>query len=339
MLRCGIDVNVGFAVSHPDGRLGIMPLDALRKTQEERFELCDWDCDLIVLQRHMEREMIEGVQRGRAHGQIVVNDVDDLFFALPTSNQAFLTTHPKTNPEVNVEHYRAVLAASDCITVSTPYLGKRIEAMIGWKVPIVVLRNRLDLSVFRPHPAPEYDKPVLGWTGATTHRAGDLSVLAGVVQQLLGTTFYETMVHIGRHGPSITEELPGITVREFPLCPLELYAQYLMEFDVGVVPLSKHPFNSAKSCVKGMEYAAAGIPFVASDTPEYRWLADQGYGLIAEANRPKSWLKQLRRAAWMMAPVDVTDLGIDAHVDEWLATYADLGAPALRASAPVASPV
>lgn len=39
--------------------------------------------------------------------------------------------------------------------------------------------------------------------------------------------------------------------------------------------------RSHNSFLKGLEYAAAGIPFVASDLPEYRLLADEGVGYVA----------------------------------------------------------
>jgi hypothetical protein len=39
---------------------------------------------------------------------------------------------------------------------------------------------------------------------------------------------------------------------------------------VGLVPLTRGPFNEAKSYLKGLEYAAAGIPFIATPTEEYQ---------------------------------------------------------------------
>lgn len=62
------------------------------------------------------------------------------------------------------------------------------------------------------------------------------------------------------------------------------------KIDLGIVPLEDTMFNAAKSCLKGMEWAAQGIPFVASDLPEYEWL---GVGLLAKSFR--DWTRCLSR--------------------------------------------
>ena len=56
---------------------------------------------------------------------------------------------------------------------------------------------------------------------------------------------------------------------------------------VGLVPLTRSPFNEAKSYLKGLEYAAAGIPFIATPTEEYRLLHRAGVGRLAET--PDEW--------------------------------------------------
>jgi hypothetical protein len=51
--------------------------------------------------------------------------------------------------------------------------------------------------------------------------------------------------------------------------------------DIGLIPLNNIPFNHAKSFIKGLEYAAAGVPFVSSYSPEYKLLSEQGIGRVA----------------------------------------------------------
>ena len=61
----------------------------------------------------------------------------------------------------------------------------------------------------------------------------------------------------------------------------------LRNIQVGLVPLTRNPFNEAKSYLKGLEYVAAGIPFIATPTEEYRLLEAAGIGRLAET--PDEW--------------------------------------------------
>ena len=59
-------------------------------------------------------------------------------------------------------------------------------------------------------------------------------------------------------------------------------------FDVGVAPLRIDRFNTAKSWLKGLEFAARGVYFVRSPTAEYERL-----GLGMRARSPRDWAKWL----------------------------------------------
>ncbi len=64
------------------------------------------------------------------------------------------------------------------------------------------------------------------------------------------------------------------------------------KMDVGIVPLRNVPFNHAKSYLKGLENAAAGVPFIASGgLPEYQLFSDAGVGRIA--NTPDEWTSHM----------------------------------------------
>jgi hypothetical protein len=65
------------------------------------------------------------------------------------------------------------------------------------------------------------------------------------------------------------------------MLPINDYPKLFKQMDIGIVPLSDVRFNDAKSYIKGLEYAAAGIPFIASPSPEYLELAEAGVGRIA----------------------------------------------------------
>ena len=70
-----------------------------------------------------------------------------------------------------------------------------------------------------------------------------------------------------------------------PMQPISKYPQLFRKIDIGMVPLNDVKFNYAKSGIKGLEYTAAGVPFVASYSPEYAILEEQGIGRVARNER------------------------------------------------------
>lgn len=73
--------------------------------------------------------------------------------------------------------------------------------------------------------------------------------------------------------------------------PISKYPELFRKFDIGIVPLNNIPFNYGKSTIKGLEYAAARIPFIASYSPEYELLEQQGVGRVAHT--PQEWIGHL----------------------------------------------
>lgn len=263
------------------------------------FGVAGWDDsvswpDVVVLQRWMHEGLELDVLRARAANQQVANDVDDWFFGLPPSNAAFRATHPALSPGANLNHYRASIAASGRITASTPFLASKLGGRV--RCPVSVARNQIDLDRWAPRSDEAGLHPVVGWVGATAWRSGDLETLRGLLGPLLeqhDLRFH----HSGAHEEcAAAGDLLGVAPErrsELPMAPIDDYPDLFAPIDVGLVPLSSRPFNHAKSCIKGMEYAAAGVPFVASDSPEYRWLRDE-HGIGRVARRPGDWLRHLR---------------------------------------------
>jgi hypothetical protein len=100
--------------------------------------------------------------------------------------------------------------------------------------------------------------------------------------------------------------------------------QEMLTFDIGLVPLTDIPFNHAKSFLKGIEYAAGNIPFVASALPEYQILAKSGVGRVA--GTPDEWVRHLtelldyrtrKREAAVQRETVLREHTIRARASEW----------------------
>jgi len=251
------------------------------------------DIDVVYMQRLMHDSLTKHIKEAQAYGQVVINDLDDWYWGLHPTNSAFNSSHPKTSPDENVNHYRSVLNASNLVTVSTDYLADRISSFVH--CPIVVIENTVDVARFTPIQHSDTTLPVVGWVGSTNHRSSDLEIVAGVMKPLYDNNEILIM-HAGHHygAPTMASKwkLPEEAVEHLTAVDAELYPS-LLKMEVGIAPLSDMPFNHAKSDIKALEYSASGIPWVASDLPAYRKL-QESWGLGRVAKKPKQWLSHLR---------------------------------------------
>lgn len=255
-----------------------------------------FDCDVIVMQRVMNADVADKMGGAIASGQVILNDIDDWFWGVSTKN---IATHGLySDPDDNLNHYKKILSRSTAVICSTTYLQSRIAPWCRGNVE--VFPNFVDLARFTPRS--QRKDPVVGWAGSTMSRSGDLEQLRGKLEPVLreGLKFKhvghaDSYMHDGeiKERPTFAQMagIPDEKVAREPLVDPSLYGGAL-KFDIGLVPLSDVPFNLAKSNIKGLEYTAAGIPFVASDTPEYRAL-HENFGIGQIVRKPKDWSKHI----------------------------------------------
>lgn len=250
------------------------------------------DVDVILMQRLMHRGIADNIKISRAQGIKVINDIDDWYWGVATSNMAFDHNHPQKHPNENTNHYRATLAASDLVLSSTEYLASRVSTFINGDIEVV--KNTVDIGKYSPHEDSGSTTPVVGWVGSTAHRSGDIETLRGVLDRLAKEN--SIILYHGGHldrFPTFASKLgvPNHLVMTAPIATTDMYPS-LMIMDIGIVPLSNTPFNRCKSDIKGLEYAAAGIPFIAQNMDAYIDLQSElGVGRIAK--RATNWLRHL----------------------------------------------
>jgi glycosyltransferase involved in cell wall biosynthesis len=230
------------------------------------------------------------MQIAKQLGQRLIVDIDDAYDFLHDENQAKQTTDPERNKISNREYMRQVIMEADIVTVSTPFL---LEYYSGMHDNVVMVRNGVSPKQF-PKRKVKRDNLTLGWAGALKWRSNDLDVFKGWLGDFL--VEHDLMFHHAGHEPTAGSlaKLADVPEDRVITSPMRSIGEYheMLDFDIGVVPLTNIPFNEAKSFLKGIEYAASNIPFVASDLPEYRYLAEEGrVGRVA--NTPEEWVKHL----------------------------------------------
>jgi hypothetical protein len=237
--------------------------------------------DVVVMQLPKTVELLQCLRLLQAQGVAVVVEIDDLFSAVPYGS----TAH---DAMVGGRLDRIALTAAreaDLVTVSTPaLLTEYARHGRGAVVPNAVPRRTAELP-------PAYEREVgtvtIGWTGSVGTHPYDLQVMESGLQQALDRTHGRSrFVILGQaldaqerlHLPAEPTEIPWVK-------DVDGYVRSMGElFDIGIAPLRDDRFNTAKSWLKVLEYAARGVFAVRSATAEYERL-----GLGRRARVPRDW--------------------------------------------------
>jgi hypothetical protein len=247
------------------------------------------DIDILVVQPGVGTEWAGVIDGARHAGQKVVVDIDDWLWDLQASNPA----SGADGWSEWLAGLRVALCASDVVTVSTPFLAERIGVWPG-NHETVVLPNAIDLDRWGG-PEDVTDGPVVGYVGSLSGHAEDLGVLRGWLGPFVERHDLR-VIHVGAHPTHpVFAELTGVDPARVAVRDGRAWAEFaasapMAGMDIGLVPLEARDYNRAKSALKGMEYAACGVPFVASPSPDYiRFECGVLAGSSLEAQTPAEW--------------------------------------------------
>ena len=274
---------------------------------------------LIVGQRIDKHDALPAWRRFRAKSRLVYEIDDDVFNVSQTNWQAY-GTYSRGDVQDAVQHSAEV---ANLITVTTEPLA---EVMRAYNDNVAVLPNYLPGYVCD---LPREPGRMIGWAGGASH-AEDIAIVASPVRKFLdrnlawsmriqGTDYRPTIRHARaefRPWIDITKNAPAF------------YES--IDWDIGLAPLaSAGMFNRSKSYIKALEYAARGIPVLASDAEPYRdFVVDGVTGFLIRYDH--DWLKRLdelasdeamRAEMGAAARAHARNYLIEDHWQEWAQAY------------------
>lgn len=248
------------------------------------------DFDVVVLQRPLAAWRADLVPLLQAKGVRVVVEIDDDFTTIHPGNSSFRSTHPKVSPGWNRAHLARACSAADLVTVTTGHLARRY----GAHGRVVVLPNHVPARYLQVDGGMADEPLTVAWTGSIDTHPTDLQVTRGAIGRTL-PEIGARMAVVGtgkgvRHALRLETEPVAAGWVE-----LDQYPEHMAQAHIGIVPLDDIAFNHAKSWLKMAEYAALGVPVIASPTSDNAALHGLGVGVLAA--KPKHWVHHLRALA------------------------------------------
>lgn len=169
------------------------------------------------------------------------------------------------------------IQAADLVTTPTSALA---HVLVDLNPHITILPNTVPEKLLQLIP-PHHDRFIIGWQGAEQH-VKDLQLIYTPVLRFM-LRHLDVEFHLW--GPQRTLDFPDALASRIIVHPWtnSVWEHYLrLSMDVGLAPIDVGDrFNETKSDIKLREYAALGIPFIASKSPAYNSTAASVRGILA----------------------------------------------------------
>ena len=235
---------------------------------------------LLLSRQHNAEGIEEFIEFVHGHGAVVVFDTDD-----------DLTGETRSFEEARL--FVEALKSVDYVTVSTPYLAKRVSRYTSARP--VVLPNHVDVPWFagvsmsseRRVPS---DRIVVGFIGTASHYEDWKHPLDALKR--IASEFPNVTIAVAGYKPDYLDDVENLEY--FRWVDIFNYPSLMRQFDVVCCSLdTDDEFNLSKSGIKALEAMAAARPVgdriggavpVCTDMPVYRRVVNNGVNGILTSN-------------------------------------------------------
>lgn len=251
---------------------------------KEPNALLDFD---VVLGWRMHDEFFTRLARAMPERKIgLVWDNDDNFLALePRANasSAFLRTLRGRRVLADMQ---ALMRIANVVTTPSAGLAEHYRELVGTD-GVRVVENFVAPTDARPTPA-KPQRILVGWVANREHESDvERLGLRASMERLLASRPEVEVATIGCSLGIQSERYHHVRGVEFD----ELRG-YVRQFDIGIAPIADSAFNRSRSNVKVKEYAALGVPWLASPIGPYADLGEKQGGRLVPDDR---WYEELER--------------------------------------------
>jgi glycosyltransferase involved in cell wall biosynthesis len=248
----------------------------LRPSAED-FEAIVETSEVAYFARHADPDVQKLAERLKAEGIAIVWDHDDDYIARRKHS-----TDPQERREVE-DIYRMIEIA-DVVTTTNERVAERYrEEGAGHVIPVPNFLTRTALET----PRQPHEGLVLGYIGWVDHQLD--WERCGVVDAVRRLLDEHPELRVEIVGP-LDFGLPADRCDRVELVQFEEIPRMINRFDIGVAPLADIPGNRSRSPIKLMEYALAGVPWLASPVGPYEQLGEDEGGRLVEDDE---WYEEL----------------------------------------------
>ncbi|MCW2996319.1 MAG: hypothetical protein JWQ18_3814 [Conexibacter sp.] len=301
--------------------------DDLTRVPMEHFT----DRDVVHIFRRSDRVVAKFADALRARGIAISYDNDDDVRLAPQESD-FYKKHRGPGLQKVFNDQVALMRRADLITTTTETLAQRWAAEV--ERPIEVVPNFVGDQSFVKGPR-NADGLLIGWVAGLEHIADARRLkITQVLQRVMERRPEVRVITMG-----VRLDLDASRYTHHEHIPLHRLWAEVRKFDIGLAPLSDIPMSYARSDIKVKEYAAAGVPWVASKRGPYEGLSPKCGGLTVDDDGWEAALVELASSRWKRGQLRRCaerwgrSQRIDKHIGQWEAVWERAAAAAKQSVA------
>ena len=236
-------------------------------------------CDVVHVYRQQHPPMRRALRALREAGTAIVWDNDD--YPFPPQARAGESRARHAQAEI-----MRMLPLAHLVTTTSPALAEQYRTWGAADVRVV--ENFLPRHFTRPPAARRSNGILVGWVAAGEHqRDAERLGLRATLERLLAAHLGTRVATIG-----VRLRLPADRHAHTEIVEYRELPDHIAAFDIAIAPIADIAFNRAKSNVKVKEYAALGVPWLASPIGPYAALGEAEGGRLVADDR---WYEELER--------------------------------------------
>ena len=232
-------------------------------------------CEVLHIHRDHDDQTLAVAKRAHAAGIGVIWDNDDDFEAVPRGNVAY-RRYGGMSGERAQRGVRRMLGLADVVTTTSPRLADRYRELGAGEVRVI--ENHVRDETVRVAAPPRRDGVTVGWVaGKEHHLDAEQLPIRSTLERLLAAhpDLRVTTIGVGLGiADARYEHIREVRFEELP--------ERTALFDVGIAPIADLRLNLARSNVKLKEYAAVGVPWLASARGPYLGLGERQGGRLVD---------------------------------------------------------
>lgn len=270
-------------------------------------------CELVHVYRNATDDTRRAVAALARAGTAITYDNDDNMAALPKDAPSYRAAGGLAGQRI---HALTVRLARLARTFTTPSEILAVRYRASGISHVKVIPNGISPDL--PRPRSRHEGVVIGWVAGVDHQP-DAQRL-GIVEAVRAVQIAHSQVRVECVGVDLGldesyQHDDFVMFRELP--------RRIGGFDIGIAPLVDNPLNRARSDIKVKEYAASGVPWLASPVGPYLGLGEREGGRLVpdggwfEALERLVTQKRERKRLAQNAKRWASTQTVDAFADDW----------------------